>query len=166
MSELHLREMELARLSDEEAAGDIAAHLRWCARCRSVVADYRWLQGEIETALAAAAEAAPVPGSKWWAVQARLFAGRRRQIAGWRASAFASVVLAVSLMLSAPSFLAPAVVALGEQPGAATVPAPVTALAAGESVATPTPAISCADEALPSPTPAVVLPPTPPQPET
>ena len=165
MSEAHLMETELAYLSDGESGAEVAAHLRWCARCRSVAADYCWLQGEIETALATVAEAVPVPGSRWWAVQARLFAGRRRQIAGWRVSAFASVVLAVSLMLSAPSFLTPAVVALGEQPGAATVPAPVTAFAAGESVATPTPVISCADEALPPPTPAVVLPPTPPQPE-
>ncbi|MFQ6101719.1 MAG: hypothetical protein ACE5OS_10875 [Anaerolineae bacterium] len=168
VSEVHLREMELACLSDGEAGEEVAAHLRWCAHCRSTVADYRWLQGEIAAALAVAADAVPVPRPKWWAVRERMFAGRRRQVVGWRVSAFASVVLAVCLILSIPNFLAPAVAAQRLQPEVVMVPAPVTAAVSGEcmaSMATPTPAIFC-EEAEPLPTPALMLPPTPPEPET
>jgi len=169
MSKAHPREVELACLSDEEAGEEVAAHLHWCARCRSVVADYRWLQGEITTMLAVAADAVFVPRPKWWAVRERMFTRQRRQVAGWRASAFASVVLAVCLMLSIPNLLIPAVAAQRLQPEAATVPAPITAVVSGETVAslaTPTPAVPC-DGQPPQPlTPAVVLPPTPPQPET
>ncbi len=169
MSKVHLRETELACLSDEEVGEEVAAHLRWCAHCRSTVADYRWLQGEIAAALAVAADAVPVPRPKWCAVRERMFAGQRRQVVGWRASAFASVMLAVCLMLSTPNLLSLPAAALVPQPEVATVPTPVTAAVSGErmaSMATPTPAIPCeSEEPTPPPTPAVVLPPTPPQPE-
>ncbi len=170
MSKVHPREVELAYLSDEEAGGEVTAHLRWCARCRSVVADYRWLQREIATTLAVAADVASVPRPKWWAVRERIFTRQRRQVAGWRASAFASVVLSVCLMLSVPNFLSLPVAAQRLQPEVATAPAPVTAVVSGEtmaSLATPTPLIPCKDREPTLPlTPAVVLPPTPPQPET
>ena len=68
MSETHPKEIELARFEDGEASTGVAEHLRWCARCRSVVADYRWLQGEVTATLALAADSVPVPRPKWWAV--------------------------------------------------------------------------------------------------
>ncbi len=171
MSQVHPEEIELARFSDGEAGVGGAGHLRWCARCRSVVADYRWLQDEITATLATAADAVPVPRPKWWVVQERLFASRRRQVTGGRISAVASVVLTVCLMLSLSPVLATAAIAQTARtlpPAAVVAPAPVTAVVSGgrmASVATPTPAIS-RDEVTSSPTPAFVLPPTPPEPET
>jgi len=97
MREMHPREIELARFSDEEAGAEadgrhpVADHLRWCARCRSDVADYRWLQGEVTTALLAAADGVNVPRSRWWAVREAVSASERRQVAGGRVSALASV---------------------------------------------------------------------------
>jgi hypothetical protein len=179
MNEVHLRETELARLSEEseeEVGVSVAEHLRWCARCRSGVADYRWLQGEIVAALSAAADAVAVPRSRWWAVQEALSAGQRRQAAGWRASAVASVVLAVCLMLSLSPILGTAAMAHAARtavPEPVIAPAPVTAVVSGghfsgeclASMATPTPVVSCG-EATPLPTPALMLPPTPPEPGT
>ena len=168
MNKTHPKEKELARFGEGDVSVVVAEHLRWCARCRSAVADYRWLQGEIEATLTAAAEAVVVPGPKWWAVQERLFASRRRLVMGRRVSAFASTILAVCLMMSVPNFLGLAVAAQMSQPEVVVVPAPVTAAVSGASVAsmaTPTPVMSCAD-AEPSSTPAFVLPPTPPAPET
>jgi len=162
---VHLPETDLAFLSDGEIDESVAEHLRWCARCRSVAADYRWLQGEIEGALAAAADAAPVPGSKWWAVQAGAQAGRRRQTVGVHISSFASVVMAACLMLFAPAFLSQSAATEAKQPQLMVIPAPVTvSVADGRAITadTPTPAI-CSQEATPLPTPAFVLPPTPPK---
>ena len=167
MKKKHPLETELARLSGGKADAEVAEHLRWCAHCRFVVADYRWLQREIAATLATAASAAPVPRPKWWAVQAVLLARQRRQIVGWRLSAVASVVLAVCLMLSLSPVLGAAVVARTSPPGAMVIPVPVTAVVSGErvaSVATPTPVVSC-EEAAPSPTPALMLLPTPPESE-
>ena len=165
MSEIHPRETELARFSDKEAGAAVAEHLRWCARCRGVVADYRWLQGEITSTLAVAADTVAVPRPKWWVVQERMSAGQRRQMMGWRASAFASVALMVCFMLFAPNFLGPAVVAQTPQPEMVMGRAPVTSFVSGDrvdSMATSTPDISGAEMAS-SPTPAFVLPPTPPE---
>jgi hypothetical protein len=183
MSRVHPGEAELARWGDGEARTDIVAHVRWCARCRSAVADYRWLTGEIGATLTAAADAVKVPRPQWWAVQERLLAGQQRRVAGWRSSALASVVLAVSLMLSLSPILPPAlgtaVAVRTPRPEAVLVPAPlvpaplvpalVTAAVPGTQQvawgATPTPILS-GGEATPAPTPAFVLPPTPPEPET
>jgi len=191
MSEIHPREIDLARFGDGEVSAGIAEHLRWCAHCRSVVADYRWLQGELAATLALAANTVPVPSPKWLAVQGYLFADQRRQTAGWRASALISVMLVACFLLSAPNLLVlcqasfdrfvvtTSVVSAVRQATriattshqkleAVTVPAPATAVVSGEpmaSMATPTPAISC-EEARPLPTPAFVLPPTPLVPET
>ena len=169
MRERHPREIELARLSDGEAvSAEMAEHLRWCARCRSAVADYDWLQGEIAVTLAAAAEI-PAPRPQWWAVRERVFASQRRQITGWRISALSSVVLAVCLMFSAFPMQSATVAALttfpsgrsplGASPEPMVAPAPVTV--AVTLVATPTPTTE-----MPLSTPAFVLPPTPPQTET
>jgi len=165
MSEVHPREAELIRFGDGEASTDVAEHLRWCAHCRSVVADYRWLQREIVTTLAAAADAVPVPRSKWWAVQEVLFATQQRLVVGWRVSAVASVVLAVCLMLSLSPVLGVAVAARTLPPAPMIAPAPATTVVSGEqkiSRATPTPVVS-SEEVTPLPTPALMLPPTPPQ---
>lgn len=162
---VHLLETELAFLSDGETDDSVAEHLCWCVRCRSTAADYRWLQGEIETILTAAADAVPVPRAKWWAVQAGVRAGRRRQAVGARVSSFASVVMAACLMLFAPAFLSQSAATEVKQPQLVVIPAPVTVSVAGEraiTVDTPTPAI-CSQEATPLPTPAFVLPPTPPK---
>jgi hypothetical protein len=175
MSKVHPEQTELARWSDGEARADIATHVRWCAACRSAVADYRWLAGEIEATLVAAADAVKVPRPRWWALQGRLIAEQRRRVAGRQASAMASVVLAVCLMLSlSPVLLRTAVAARMVPLEAMVVPAPVTAITASVSGvsgthaapgATPTPIVSRA-EATPAPTPDFALPPTPPERET
>jgi hypothetical protein len=172
MSKVHPEQTELARWSDGEARADIATHVCWCARCRNAVADYRWLAGEIEATLSAAADAVKVPRPRWWALQGRLIADQRRRVAGRQASAVASVVLAVCLMLSlSPVLLRTAVAARMVPLEAMVVPAPVTAITASvldTHVApgtTPTPIVSRA-EATPVPTPDFALPPTPPERET
>lgn len=174
MSEIHPGETQLARWGDGEASADVAAHVRWCARCRSGVADYRWLAGEIGATLTTAADAVDVPHPRWWALRGRLIAEQRRRVAGWRASAVASVVLAVCLMLSlSPVLLSTAVAARMVPPEAMVVPAPMTASTADMASvsgthavpgATPTP-IASRTEAAPAPTPGFALPPTPPEPE-
>ena len=175
MSKVHPDETELARWGDGEARADVAAHVRWCARCRSGVADYRWLAGEIGATLRAAADAVDVPRPRWWALKGRLIADQRRRVAGWRASAVASVVLAVCLMLSlSPVLLSTAVAARMVPLEAMVVPAPMTAMTANTASisgtraapgATPTP-IASRTEIAPAPTPDFSLPPTPPEPET
>jgi len=169
VSKVHPQEIELAHLDDEETSVCVTEHLHWCARCRSIVADYVWLQGEIAATLATVADAVPVPRPKWWAVQEALFTSQRRQITGWRVSAAASVVLAVCLMLVISPVLGTAVVARTLSPEVMVAPAPVTAVVSSElvaSVATPTPVVSCEGAIpLPAPTPAFMLPPTPPEPE-
>lgn len=160
MRERHPREIELARLGDREAVStEMAEHLRWCTHCRSVVADYDWLQGEIAATLEAAAEV-PAPRPQWWAVRERVFAGQQRQITGWRISALSSVVLAVCLMFSAFPVQSSTVAALTSLPEPIVAPAPVTV--AVTLMATPTPTT----ETVPPSTPAFMLPPTPPQTET
>jgi hypothetical protein len=175
MSKVHPEQTELARWSDGEARADIATHVRWCAACRSAVADYRWLAGEIETTLTAAADTVKVPRPRWWALQGRLIAEQRRRVAGRQVSAVASVLLAVCLMLSlSPVLLRTAVAARMVPLDAMVVPAPVTAMTASTanvaSVSgihaapgtTPTPILARA-EATPVPTPDFALPPTPPE---
>jgi hypothetical protein len=169
MSKVHPEQTELARWSDGEARADIATHVRWCAACRSAVADYRWLAGEIETTLTAAADTVKVPRPRWWALQGRLIAEQRRRVAGRQASAMASVVLAVCLMLSlSPALLSTAVAARMVPLEAMVAPAPITASVSGTHAApgaTPTPLVSRA-EATPALMPDFALPPTPPEPET
>jgi predicted anti-sigma-YlaC factor YlaD len=163
MRERHPREIELARLNDREDGEavntEVAEHLRWCAHCRSVVADYDWLQGEIAATLEVAAEV-PAPPPQWWVVRERVFADQQRQNTGWRISALSSVVLAVCLMFSAFPVQGVTATALTSPPEPIVAPAPVAV--AVTSVATPTPTT----ERVPPSTPAFMLPPTPPQTET
>lgn len=164
---VHPLETDLAFSSDGEMGKDVAGHLRWCARCRSAVTDYAWLEGEIESALAAAADAVDAPRPKWWAVQASLRASRRRQTMRVRFSSLASVVMAACLMLFAPGFLSPAGAMWMNQPGLTVLPEPAI-VSSDERVlpaATPTPAV-CREEATPLPTPAFVPPPAPPRVES
>ncbi len=166
--DLHLSEFDLAWLSeldsDNDLDNEITEHLRWCADCRSAVADHRWLQEKITTMLAVAADVAPIPRPRWWAVQEALLSSRQRQVASWRGSTIASVVLAVCLMLSASPVLGTA--AMMAQT-AQTFPEAVIATAPDIRVhtvltSTPTPAIfRQAQNVTPSPTPVLVLPPTP-----
>ena len=175
---LHPKEIDLAWLSESDGAeGEMAEHLRWCGRCRSAVADHRWLQDEVSSVLAVAAEVVPVPRPRWWDVQEVLRANnQRRQARGWWTSAVASAVAAVCLMLAVSSMFGPAfgtVVAASQTapPVLASVAAVATApdvslLTDSFLVATPTPVVfDEAREASLSPTPVLLLPPTPAQPE-
>ena len=165
MREIHPKEIDLARLSElgVDTGAEMAEHLRWCARCRSVVADHRWLQEEISATLAVAVDAVPVPRPKWWAVQEVLLTRQRRQVAGWRGSAIASVVLTICLMLSASPVLGTSATMVHTLPPEAII-ATAPDLVSGS--ATPTPAIfRQVQEITPLPTPVLALPPTPAQPE-
>ncbi|MEE8391480.1 MAG: hypothetical protein V3S14_11880 [Anaerolineae bacterium] len=200
---VHPNEIDLARWNELDGGADgardeMTEHLRWCGRCRSVVADHRWLQEKITTMLAVAADAVSVPRPKWWAVQEVLLAKQRRQVAGWRGSAIASVVLSICLMLwtgskprASPLYCpvqdsallgTSTIMALTAQtsfPEALYCPVQDSALVAvvpevGDRLvstsavpATPTPALLReVQEVTPPPTPVLVLPPTPAQPET
>ena len=172
MSEAHPEETELARLSDGGSGASVAQHVSWCARCRNVVADYRWLQEGIADTLATAADRVAVPRPQWWAVQEALSTGRRRQVMEGRVSAVASVVLAVCLMLSLSPVLGTAGIVQGAHtslPQVVVAPAPVTVAVSGEhsggcgaSMETPTPVVFYEGDATLVPTPAFMLPPTPP----
>jgi hypothetical protein len=124
----HPREVELARFGAGEPGADVAEHLRWCARCRSVVADYRWLQEEVEATLVEVAGAVDVPRSKWWAVQAQVCGDRFNGVLNGRASAVVSVVAACCMMLCVSPALRPSVAAHTAPPAPVTAPLPVAAL--------------------------------------
>ncbi len=180
--QIHPNEIDLARWS-ESASGvggardDVAEHLRWCGRCRSVAAGHRWLQDEVSATLTLAADAVPVPRPRWWAVQEALLVKQRRQVRGWWTSAVASVVAAVCLMLSVSPMLGSAFGAATIAPQTAppvaiiaTAPDTATSTALLE-LATPTPVVFRQDqeatlllhdqEGTLSPTPVLALPPTP-----
>ena len=174
MQKIHPSEFDLAWLGDLDAENDLckkipdaemAEHLRWCADCRSVVADHHWLQENITTMLAIAVDTVPVPQPKWWAVQEGLLSRRQRLAASWQGSTIASVVLAVCLMLSLSPVLGSAAMMAQTSPMAVIATAPdIGSHAVLTSLATPTPAISCqVEKVTPSPTPVLVLPPTPDQ---
>jgi len=172
----HPEERALARWAESGADPSVEEHLRWCARCRSAAADYRWLEQEVGAALAEAADAAPVPRPKWWEVRGRLFAGQPHPGSVWRASVVVGAVLIFCQAIALPPAASPA---LAVDP--ATAPPPVVALVsrapgsaslstdAVEPMATPTPNASLDAEdgadgetrAAPSPTLAPVLPPRP-----
>jgi len=174
MGEIHLSEIDLARFSQsdgneaQETDARQVEHLRWCAHCRSIVADHRWLQEEVTATLAIAANALPVPRSKWWVVREALSARQRRQETRWRVSAVASVVLTICLMLSTSPVLSTAAIARSaytSSPEAGAATAPVSAPSI--SIVTPTPAVVRQVQAVtPLPTPVLKLPPTPPLPKT
>ena len=73
-NEVHLGEMELA-CSKGEFEASFADHLRWCAQCRSLAAEYRWLGEQLTDALASVSEVVPVARPKWRAVKRRIVVG-------------------------------------------------------------------------------------------
>jgi predicted anti-sigma-YlaC factor YlaD len=171
MSEIHLRETELACASCDEAdapsGARVAEHLRWCAQCRSTAAEHRWLGERIEDTLAVMADAVDVPRPRWRVVKRRMMAGQKRRIAGWRASATASIALAMCAILSLSSILGATVAAQTLFPEAVMTPASVTVIipdAYATSGATPTPGASREDTESPY---SLTLPPlpTPPEPD-
>ncbi len=156
----HPAPYELAQLGDEEAVSELQEHLRRCARCRTVAADYAWLTRELTTVLRAAAEAAGVPPhSGWQFVRERLSASRRRQAILVRLSLIACTFLAVGTMVfsSRPGDVAAQGVTM--PPRAMVATRPVTSVSARMSVATPTPPLGPVLFLTPAP----LLPPTPPE---
>lgn len=161
---IHLREMELACSSTESNVR--SEHLRWCARCRNLAAEYHWLDGQLADALASASEAVPVAHPKWRAVKQRMIAGRQRRVAGWRVSAAASVALAVCMLLSISSVVGATVAAQLSSPEAVMTPASVPVVASDDSVtssatSTSTPIVPYGGIETP-PAPALAPIPTPP----
>ena len=141
--EVHLGEMELACSKGELGAGS-ADHLRWCARCRSLAAEYRWLDERLTDALISVSEVVPVARPRWRTVKRRIAAGRQRRIAGWRVSAIASVALTICMLLSISSVVGATVAAQLTSPEAVVTPAAVTAVASEDpatSRATSTPIV-------------------------
>jgi predicted anti-sigma-YlaC factor YlaD len=140
----HLTEMELSCLADWQGGAKRGEHLRRCSDCRNRAAEYRWLHRQTGSALKAAAETVVVPRPRWRAVRRGLRAKRQRCVAGWRASAVGSAVLAVCAML----YLSPVfgeAVAQTVFPARATLPEPPSPSAIESvvpSLATPTPAAS------------------------
>jgi predicted anti-sigma-YlaC factor YlaD len=160
---IHLREMELACSSTESNVH--SEHLRWCAQCRNLAAEYRWLDGQLTDMLASASEAVPVTRPKWRAVKRRMIAGRQRRVAGWRVSAVASVALAVCMLLSISSIVGATVAVQLSSPEAVMTPADAVTIVVSEdpvtSSATSTPIASYGGIETPS-TPALAPIPTPP----
>ncbi|MDY6878128.1 MAG: hypothetical protein SWK90_18250 [Chloroflexota bacterium] len=173
MNKIHPGEIELARFEEGEASADVAEHLHWCARCRSGVADYRWLQGEVAATLALAADRVPLPRPRWWAVCESLATGQRRRVVRQRASVLASLALAFLLILSAPGLLGTTIVAQAVPADVQVAPVPVALSRVGATstvdvgagpLATPTPAILWGDGASPAPAVPLLPPPTRPTP--
>jgi hypothetical protein len=172
MTQWHPTDVELAGLSGESAARGLLGHIRGCARCRSVVADYRWLQGEVAETLKSVANEVPTPRSQWREVQGRLLGSRNRQATVAQVSAVVSAAMALCLLLSVPGFLRPSTATQTLQPG---VPLRPTPLAVTEPVgvesghlpsrvsAGPAVLLSVSQE---SPAPGVQPLPTPPSPES
>ncbi|MBN1979308.1 MAG: hypothetical protein JW918_18075 [Anaerolineae bacterium] len=144
MDEVHLREIEMACSKDEFEA-DAADHLRWCARCRSLAAEYRWLDERLADALASVSENVPVVRPGWRAIKQRIVAGRQRRIAGWRVSAIVGVALVSCILLLVSSVVGATVAAQLASPEAVVTPiAAVTAVASegpAASWATSTPIV-------------------------
>lgn len=188
----HPDEIKLARLAETDngaADAEMLEHLRWCARCRTLVADYRWLQDEMAGALGFAADAVRVPRPRWWTVHNELITGQRKQNTVGRVSAIASAVLAVCLMFFGPLIPVPSLlgsvgvsqisqrassVLIVSYPEAVIATAPTAAVPSSTiygavSVATPTPSLVSSGKigkTTSQPTPACMQLPTPPQPET
>ena len=161
MREIHLQEAELARIGDGELSAEVMEHLRWCTRCGSALADYRWLQTEIAAALTVRADKIPAPQPRWHDVQKRLCAYQRRLIEMCRVAAASSVGVAICLMLVVSPFpvVATAAQLLPPQP----TPDPSFATFHAPLSATPTPVLT--REAMVAPPTPILMPnPTPPEP--
>jgi hypothetical protein len=104
MTQGHLSEIELARVSELENKEKLEGHLRWCSRCRRALADYGWVQGEIEALLEAEADAVPVPQANWQNVRDRLGRAERRN-KGKEMLVVAGAALVFCLMVGTPAVL-------------------------------------------------------------
>ena len=112
MNEWHPDELELAQASAARRDGELMDHLRWCAPCRAVAADYDWLDREIPAALDAGLQQVPLPQPNWDGLSARLGLHRQRAVRG-QLLAVAGAVMIACLMLVAPSLLSPDLPAAG-----------------------------------------------------
>jgi hypothetical protein len=107
--------------------GGVSEHVRSCARCRRVLADYDWLQGELAETLAGVADTVPLRRSAWRELQDKMFDSRRRQSVRMHISAMTSAAMAICLLLCVPGFLRPSAVAQLLQPGPSVRPTPIVA---------------------------------------
>ena len=160
MRQNHLQESELARIGDGKLGAEAMEHLRWCTRCSSTAADYRWLGTEVTAALQMSALKIPTPQPKWLEVQKRLHAYQRRLVETCRVAAASSIGLVICMMLVASPIL---VVSIGAQPlPPQPTPDPSSATFDAQVSATATPALT--REAMEPPaTPILVPNPTPPE---
>jgi len=126
MSQSHPPEIELARISELKGSKELEEHLRWCSWCRRTLADYGWLQGEIEALLEAEAEAVPVPQPNWQSVRERMGRAERRN-KGREMLVATGAALVLCLMFGAPSILGRRAEAQAvPASGVVTAPAPVS----------------------------------------
>jgi hypothetical protein len=125
MREWHPTDGELARLSGERTGGRVLGHVRSCARCRRVVADYDWLQGELAETLTSVVDEVPVPRSAWWELQDKLLDSKRSQSARIHISAVVSAGMIVCLLLYVPGFMRPSAAAQALQPEPSVRPTPI-----------------------------------------
>jgi hypothetical protein len=173
MREGHPRDSELAGLSGESFDDGILEHVRCCARCRSVVADYDWLQEELAGTLTRVVSDVAVPRSAWWELQDRLLESSRRQSVRIQLSAVVGAAMVVCLLLCVPGFIRPAAAAQALQPEASLRPTPMVvaepAGVCGRSLPATTSAVVTvprpASHSQSSPAPALVPLPTPPDSE-
>lgn len=125
MSEGHPLEIELARLSESGDDEGVRAHIEGCSRCRRILVDYGWLDGEVASVLEAKADGVSVPRTSWQAVREGLGRAERRGERG-QLLVVAGAALIACLMLVAPLGLGGKVEAQGA-PGPTVVTAPVPA---------------------------------------
>jgi anti-sigma factor RsiW len=126
MTESHPHEIELARFSELEDREELASHLQWCSRCRRILADYGWVEGEITSLLEAEADAVSIPHPNWREVRGELGRAERRSRGRERLMA-AGAALVMCLMLGAPFVLGgEAQAQVVPVSGAMTAPVPVS----------------------------------------
>lgn len=162
MNKDHLREIELARVSDGEASEEIAGHVDCCSSCRWRLSDYEWLQREITAVFDTEAAVAAVPRPDWQVVRERV--GSSSEKGSERPVLITvGVALIACVILAAPSILGRKVEAQtkGEW-NVSTARRPVTAMGVettGTRCLTMTPSERDGEVSLP-----FVPPPTPPEP--
>jgi hypothetical protein len=125
MRECHPTDGELARLSDKRTGGGVSEHVRSCARCRRVLADYDWLQGELAETLAGVADTVPVRRSAWPELQDKILDSKRRQSVRMHVSAMTSAAMAICLLLYVPAFIRPSAAGQALQPKPSVRPTPI-----------------------------------------
>jgi hypothetical protein len=127
MKEWHPTDVELARLSGKGTASGNLEHIHSCTRCRSVMADYDWLQGELAETLKSVANEVPVPQAAWSEMQDRLLERKHCQVVRIQVSAVTSAVMVLCLLLWAPGFMKPTAAAQTVPPEVLMRPTPIVA---------------------------------------